>query len=112
MGGSDSGAAEAAASAQAKADEEQRQAGRIGHDIDVAYYNWLTSSAAVAAPAELETAILAEARALVDRPDDAAGLVPRVPEVIPQLLRSLRDEDARTPNWRARWRRTSCWWRK
>jgi HD-like signal output (HDOD) protein len=94
MGGSDSGAGQAAASAQAEAEEERRQAGRIGHDIDVAYYNWLTWSAGFAAPAELETAILEEARGLVDRPVDAAGLVPRVPEVITQLLGRLRDDDA------------------
>jgi HD-like signal output (HDOD) protein len=94
MGGSDSGATQAAASAQAKAEEQQREAGRIGHDIDVAYYQWLTGSAGFAAPAELEQAMLAEARALVDRPDDAAGLVPRVPEVIQQLLGSLGDDGA------------------
>jgi HD-like signal output (HDOD) protein len=94
MGGSDSGAGQAAASAQAEAEEERRQAGRIGHEIDVAYYNWLTWSAGFAAPAELETAILEEARGLVDRPVDAAGLVPRVPEVITQLLGRLRDDDA------------------
>jgi HD-like signal output (HDOD) protein len=35
-----------------------------------------------------------EARRLVDRPDDAAGLVPRVPEVITQLLGRLGDDDA------------------
>jgi HD-like signal output (HDOD) protein len=94
MGGSDSGASQAAASAQAKVEEEQRQAGRIGHEIDVAYYNWLTGTAGFAAPAELEQAMLAEARALVDRPADAAGLVPRVPEVIQQLLGSLGDDGA------------------
>jgi HD-like signal output (HDOD) protein len=94
MGGSDGGAGQAAASAQAKAEEQQREAGRIGHDIDVAYYNWLTGSAGFAAPAELEQAMLDEARALLDRPDEAAGLVPRVPEVIQQLLGSLGDDGA------------------
>ena len=94
MGGSDSSASQAAASAQAKAEEEQRQAGRIGHEIDVAYYNWLTGSAGFAAPEELEQAMLDAARALADRPDEAAGLVPRVPEVIQQLLGSLGDDGA------------------
>lgn len=93
MGGSDSNASQATASAQARA-EEERQAGRIGHDIDVAYYNWLTGSAGFAAPAELESAMLEQAHALADRPADAAGLVPRVPEVITQLLGSLGDDGA------------------
>ena len=94
MGGSDGGAGQDAASAQAKAEEQERHAGRIGHDIDVAYYSWLTGSAGFAAPAELEQAMLAEAHALADRPADAAGLVPRVPEVITQLLGSLGDDGA------------------
>lgn len=94
MGGSDSGTGQAAASGQARAREQERQGGRIGHDIDVAYYNWLTGSAGFSAPAELEQAMLDEARALAGRPDEAAGLVPRVPEVIQQLLGSLGDDGA------------------
>ncbi|MBW8901790.1 MAG: HDOD domain-containing protein [Massilia sp.] len=94
MGGSDSGASRAGPSAQARAEEQERQVGRLEHDIDVAYYHWLTGSAGFAAPAELESAMLAEARGLLDRPADAAGLVPRVPEVITQLLGSLGDDGA------------------
>jgi HD-like signal output (HDOD) protein len=94
MGGSDGDASQAVASAQARVEEEQRQAGRIGQDIDIAYYNWLTGSAGFSAPPELEQAMLAEAGALAERPEEAAGLVPRVPEVIQQLLGSLGDDGA------------------
>jgi HD-like signal output (HDOD) protein len=93
MGSSDGGAADAEAAAQARAEEEGRQAERIAHDIDAAYYHWLTGSAGYAAPADVQTAILDQVRALAERPGDAAGLVPRVPEVIPQLLHSLGEED-------------------
>lgn len=62
------------------------------------FWRWLTAGAAAAAPtaqalphAQL---VLGELDRLIDHPGDAAGLVPRVPEVIPQLLRSLRDEAA------------------
>ena len=92
VGGSDSGANQAAAAA-ASAQEQEKQAERISHDIDAAYYHWLTGSAGFAAPAEVETAILDQVRALAARPGDAAELVPRVPEVIPKLLQSLAEED-------------------
>jgi HD-like signal output (HDOD) protein len=62
------------------------------------FWCWLTAGAAAAAPtaralphAQL---VLGELDRLIDAPLDAAGLVPRVPDVIPQLLRSLRDEAA------------------
>jgi HD-like signal output (HDOD) protein len=73
-------------------DQDSRH-GRISSDIDAAYYRWLTASAGFNAPAELESMILDQVQALTGRPGDAAELVPRVPEVIPQVLRSLRDED-------------------
>jgi HD-like signal output (HDOD) protein len=66
---------------------------RIGTEIDAAYYRWLTASAGFNAPAGLESTILDQVQALAGRPGDAAELVPRVPEVIPRVLRSLRDED-------------------
>jgi HD-like signal output (HDOD) protein len=61
-------------------------------EIEATYYRWLTASAGYAAPAAVENAILDEVRALARDPGTAAELVPRVPEVIPQLLRSLHDE--------------------
>jgi len=62
------------------------------------FWRWLTAGAAAAAPTAQAVAhaqlLLAELDRLIAAPLDAAGLVPRVPEVIPQLLRSLRDEGA------------------
>jgi HD-like signal output (HDOD) protein len=62
------------------------------------FWRWLTAGAAAAAPTPQAQAhaqlVLAELDRLIAAPLDAAGLVPRVPEVIPQLLRSLRDEAA------------------
>jgi HD-like signal output (HDOD) protein len=92
VGGSDGGANQAAAAA-ASAQEQEKQAERISHDIDAAYYRWLTGSAKFDAPAEVQAAILDQVRALAARPAEAAELVPRVPEVIPKLLQSLAEED-------------------
>lgn len=62
------------------------------------FWHWLTAGAAAAAPTPQAQphaqTVLAELDRLIEAPPDAAGLVPRVPEVIPQLLRSLRDEGA------------------
>ena len=61
------------------------------------FWRWLTAGAAAAptAPARAHAQlVLDQLDRLIDNPHDAAGLVPRVPEVIPQLLRSLRDEAA------------------
>jgi HD-like signal output (HDOD) protein len=93
MGGSDRDAAQAAAAAQASAEEQALKAGRISQEIDAAYYRWLTGAAVFRAPAELETGILDRIQALLARPEEAAGLVPRVPEVITEILQSLGEED-------------------
>jgi HD-like signal output (HDOD) protein len=85
-GGSDN----AQAAPAAAADDEQ--SGGIAAEIDATYYRWLTASAGYEAPADVETRILDQVRALARDPASAAELVPRVPEVIPQLLRSLQDE--------------------
>ena len=62
------------------------------------FWRWLTAGAAASAPTaqaqQHAQLVLAELDRLIAAPLDAAGLVPRVPEVIPQLLRSLRDEAA------------------
>ena len=91
VGGADGG--KQAAAGAASAEEQEQQAERISRDIDAAYYHWLTGSAGFAAPAEVETAILDQVRAMAERPGEAAELVPRVPEVIPKLLQSLAEED-------------------
>jgi len=97
IGGAEGETNAAASRAQADdAGQQELQSERIGSEIDAAYYRWLTGAAGFNAPAELENQILDQVDMLAARPGDAAGLVPRVPEVIPQLLRSLRDEEVST----------------
>jgi len=74
------------------ATEDDEQPGGVAAEIEATYYRWLTASAGYDAPADIETRILDQVRALARDPASAAELVPRVPEVIPQLLRSLQDE--------------------
>lgn len=64
----------------------------IGPEIDATYYRWLTAAAGYRATPEAEQRLLDEVRKVTLAPAEAEGLVPRVPEVIPQLLRSLRDD--------------------
>jgi HD-like signal output (HDOD) protein len=63
-----------------------------GAEIDAAYFHWLTGTAGYHAPPEVERRILDEVGAMADDAVAAAGLVPRVPEVLAQLLASLSDE--------------------
>ena len=60
-------------------------------DIDLAFFLWLAGPHVSGAPAGADL-ILDELARLGRDPLDAASLVPRVPAVIPQLLRSLRDQ--------------------
>jgi HD-like signal output (HDOD) protein len=62
-------------------------------DIDAAYYRWLAAAGSQQASPETEQAIMAELTRLANAPVDGAALVPRVPAMIPQLMRTLRDED-------------------
>jgi HD-like signal output (HDOD) protein len=66
----------------------------VGAAIEAAWYRWLTASAATEVPDDMARRILDQVQGLARDPGAAAELVPRVPEVVPQLLRSLRDEDA------------------
>lgn len=63
-------------------------------EVEQRYWRWLCGLPAAAAepPAPAARLILDELARLTRAPEEAAGLVPRVPEVIPRLLRSLRDE--------------------
>ncbi|MFC0251746.1 HDOD domain-containing protein [Massilia consociata] len=61
-------------------------------DIDLAFYRLLAGATAHAGDAP-EQLILDELARLARDPGAAADLVPRVPSVVPQLLRSLRDEN-------------------
>jgi HD-like signal output (HDOD) protein len=93
LGGNTS--ADPAPAAAAAADEEGGQAGTQPEtDIDAKYYHWLVWKAAYQAPADVERQILDEVAALSGQPEAGASLVPRVPELISELLGSLADEEA------------------
>jgi HD-like signal output (HDOD) protein len=62
-----------------------------GLDLDLAFFHWLAGPH-VSGAAASDTLVLDELARLLRAPEDAAALVPRVPAVIPQLLRSLRDD--------------------
>lgn len=86
------------AESQAAPPEAPRAADNAAEDsaLDARYYRWLAGPAHFDAPPETERLILAQVRALALEPAGAAELVPRVPELIPRLLRSLRDESVGT----------------
>lgn len=68
------------------------EAGAVKAEVDAAFFRWLAGSAGTDAPAAAERLIQGELARLVNAPARAAGLVPRVPALIPELLRSLRDD--------------------
>jgi HD-like signal output (HDOD) protein len=61
-------------------------------EVDTLFYRWLAGPSSDDFSPATETLVLDELERLVRTPGAAADLVPRVPAVIPQLLRSLRDE--------------------
>jgi len=75
------------AAAEPEAGPEQ-----LAIEVDAAYYRWLTASSGYQATPEAEKHILDLVRTLAADPAAAAGLVPRIPELIPQLLRDLADD--------------------
>ena len=80
-----------AAAASAVVDEQAMAA-----EVDAAYYRWLTALSGSNAGPELEERVLAEVRALAGDPEHASGLVPRLPELVGQLLGALSDENIST----------------
>lgn len=64
-------------------------------DLDLAFFHWLAGPHVSGRPAA-DGPLLDELARLARDPASAAALVPRVPAVIPQLLRSLREEDSNT----------------
>jgi HD-like signal output (HDOD) protein len=62
-------------------------------EIDTAWYRWLAAAPPPRAAAQLEARILDELARLAQAPVAGAALVPRVPEIIPQLMRTLQGED-------------------
>jgi HD-like signal output (HDOD) protein len=76
-------AAAAAAPAQPAAAHE---------DPDLAFWHWLAENVTATDASTHTQLVLNELARLTRDPAAGAELVPRVPEIIPQLLRSLRDE--------------------
>jgi HD-like signal output (HDOD) protein len=86
-------AAARSASAAPAASPTAAPAGNIAPaDIDPDFYRWLTGADQRAAASGVERLLLDELRRLAESPGAGAHLVPRVPAVIPRLLRSLRDD--------------------
>jgi HD-like signal output (HDOD) protein len=77
-------------------DASEPPAGEAAHDVavevDAAYYRWLTASAGYEATPQVEEHLLDLVRTLALDPGAASGLVPRIPELIPELLRDLADD--------------------
>jgi HD-like signal output (HDOD) protein len=61
-------------------------------EVSLDFLKWLAGPSASAESAPAARLILDELARLAAAPSTAAALVPRVPAVIPQLLRSLRDD--------------------
>jgi HD-like signal output (HDOD) protein len=68
------------------------RSGAQHEDPDLGFWRWLAADVTAAAPTPHAQLVLNELARLTRDPAAGAGLVPRVPEIIPQLLRSLRDE--------------------
>ncbi|MFC5478848.1 HDOD domain-containing protein [Massilia suwonensis] len=62
-------------------------------ELDLAWYRWLAAAPPPRAPALIEGRILEELAGLAQAPVAGAALVPRVPDIIPQLMRTLQAED-------------------
>ncbi|WP_338681856.1 HDOD domain-containing protein [Janthinobacterium sp. TB1-E2] len=91
LNGGDEKSKPAAVSAAAAA-EAVRQPATIT-EIDAMYYRWLAAASAAQAPEQTEQQILDELARLVREPIAGAALVPRIPAIIPQLMRTLQDEN-------------------
>jgi HD-like signal output (HDOD) protein len=92
LGGTDKETGTAVSHAPAAAVDDAEMAA----DLDAVYYRWLAASGGTNASPEQERQILDELHALVGDPENASGLVPRVPELVTQLLGALSDENIST----------------
>jgi len=79
------------AHASATAPQEAQQALQPDLHLDLAFHRWLAGPAVHVGETK-DALILDELARLARDPQAAAELVPRVPAVVPQLLRSLREE--------------------
>jgi len=93
LGGSEK-ETQAAASAGATATIENDE--DMANDVDATFYRWLTASSGFNARPDEEVQILDEVRSLAADPVCASGLVPRIPELVSQLLTALSDENIST----------------
>lgn len=93
LGGEKAGKATAAPPADARVHAGAAVPAAHAAEIDAIYYRWLSAALPPHAPAERERRVLDELDRLSHAPLAGAALVPRIPEIIPQLMRSLRDED-------------------
>ena len=62
-------------------------------EIDAIYYRWLAAAGATQASKQAEQQILDELTRLAREPIAGAALIPRIPAIIPQLMRTLQDEN-------------------
>ena len=88
--------AEKAPDAGAAVPQDELAEEDYGVQVDAAYYRWLTASGGYQAGTEVEEHLLDLVRTLAADPVAASGLVPRVPELIPKLLRDLADDEVST----------------
>ena len=76
----------------AAAPEMTRQPATIT-EIDAIYYRWLAAAGSAQASKQAEQQILDELARLAREPVAGAALVPRIPAIIPQLMRTLQNEN-------------------
>ncbi|NHQ91208.1 HDOD domain-containing protein [Janthinobacterium lividum] len=62
-------------------------------EIDAIYYRWLAAAGSAQATKQAEQQILDELTRLAREPIAGAALVPRIPAIIPQLMRTLQNEN-------------------
>ncbi|MGJ9416732.1 HDOD domain-containing protein [Massilia sp. CMS3.1] len=62
-------------------------------EVDAVWYRWLAQGCPPHATPQAEVGILDELARMVQSPVAGAALVPRVPEIIPQLMRTLQGDD-------------------
>ena len=93
LGGTEKETGTAAAAGVALSGDDQQQ---LAEDLDGAFYRWLTASAGYNARRDTEELIIAEVKALAADPHGAAELVPRIPDLVAQLLSALSDENIST----------------
>ncbi|MBW3511388.1 HDOD domain-containing protein [Janthinobacterium sp. NKUCC06_STL] len=62
-------------------------------EIDATYYRWLAAAGSAQATKQAEQQILDELTRLASEPIAGAALIPRIPAIIPQLMRTLQNEN-------------------